>query len=59
MIAAEYSSAQLQEWAESGDLPELARLTAVDYVDLGTGHWPQFSAPEKLAAAIVDAVSHS
>ena len=56
MIAAEYPSSQLKEWAASGDLPELARLTDVEYVDLGTGHWPQYSAPERLAEAINEAL---
>lgn len=52
MIAAEYPSDQLRKWAESGDLPELARIKDVEYVDVGGGHWPQFSQPENLASAI-------
>jgi pimeloyl-ACP methyl ester carboxylesterase len=37
-----------QEWAA-----ELARLADVRYVDLPTGHWPQFTRPADLAAVIV------
>ena len=59
MIAAEYSSEQLKKWAESGDLPELAKIKDVEYVDIGGGHWPQFSQPEALASAINDALRSS
>lgn len=36
---------------------ELGELTNLTYVDLPTGHWPMFSRPRDLAAALVDAVS--
>ncbi len=35
---------------------ELGEITDVTYVDLPTGHWPMFSRPTDLAAAIVEAV---
>ena len=34
---------------------EFTKIRTVDYVDLPTGHWPQFSRPEQLAEAIVRA----
>ena len=34
---------------------ELARITDVELVDLPTGHWPQFTRPRELAAAILAA----
>jgi pimeloyl-ACP methyl ester carboxylesterase len=37
-------------------LSETAALTDVEYVDLPTGHWPQFTRPAALAAAILGAV---
>jgi pimeloyl-ACP methyl ester carboxylesterase len=35
---------------------ELARIEQVDYVEIPTGHWPQYSRPDDLAAAVVQAV---
>jgi pimeloyl-ACP methyl ester carboxylesterase len=35
---------------------ELARIEQVDYVEVPTGHWPQYSRPDDLAAAVVRAV---
>ena len=37
-------------------MAELARLQDVEYVDLPTGHWPQFTKPVELCAAILAAV---
>jgi hypothetical protein len=31
---------------------ELAKIRDVEYVDLPTGHWPQFTRPGDLARAI-------
>ena len=56
MVAAEYSSAQLKKWAAEGELPELTRISDLEYVDLGGGHWPQYSQPEALAAVLVEAL---
>jgi hypothetical protein len=35
---------------------ELARLRDVEYVDLPTGHWPQFTRPVELGEIILAAV---
>lgn len=55
VIACEYSSAMLRQWMEQGHpgTRELAKVRDVDYVDLPTGHWPQFTRPKELAAAIL------
>jgi len=55
IIACEFPSAKLREWMDDGEpnLQELARLRDVEYVDLPTGHWPQFTKPAELAAVIV------
>jgi pimeloyl-ACP methyl ester carboxylesterase len=59
VIACEFPSAKLREWMAQGEpnLQELARLRDVTYVDLPTGHWPQFTKPAELAAAIVQALT--
>jgi pimeloyl-ACP methyl ester carboxylesterase len=49
LVCPEFSPAQAREWIESGDLPELARATKLDLVDIDSGHWPMFSQPKELA----------
>jgi pimeloyl-ACP methyl ester carboxylesterase len=60
-VATEYTAAQLQGWISQGMAPvrEFARSRDVEYVDLPTGHWPQFTRPDDLAVAILGAVSRS
>jgi pimeloyl-ACP methyl ester carboxylesterase len=58
VIACEFSSAMLREWMTQ-DHPavrELAKIRAVDYIDLPTGHWPQFTRPDELSRAILASV---
>jgi hypothetical protein len=38
------------------DLVELAALRDVTFVDLPTGHWPQFTRPVELGEVIVGAL---
>ena len=58
VIACEFPSAKLREWIEQGQpyVRELAKIRDVDYVDLPTGHWPQFTKPEELGRAILASV---
>jgi pimeloyl-ACP methyl ester carboxylesterase len=58
IIACEFTSEQLREWMAQGEPPlaELAIMHDVDYVDLPTGHWPQFTRPRELGQAILAAV---
>ena len=58
VIACEFPSAQLLEWVSGGHpfVAELARIRDVEYVDLPTGHWPQFTKPAELGDAILAAV---
>jgi pimeloyl-ACP methyl ester carboxylesterase len=58
VIACEFPSAVLKEWIDAGHpyVAELARIRDVEYVDLPTGHWPQFTKPAELGAAILAAV---
>ena len=58
IIACEFPSAALVEWiaADSPYTRELAKVKHVDYVDLPTGHWPQFTKPVQLGQAIVAAI---
>jgi pimeloyl-ACP methyl ester carboxylesterase len=58
IVACEYSSADLKRWIEDGHpyVAELARVRDAEYVDLPTGHWPQFTRPRELGEIIVAAV---
>jgi len=58
VIACEFPSAVLKEWIDAGHpyVAELARIRDVEYVDLPTGHWPQFTRPAELGSAILAAV---
>ena len=55
VIACEFPSSALVEWIAAGSpfTAELAKVKHVDYVDLPTGHWPQFTKPVQLGQAIV------
>ena len=49
MVCPEYTPAQAREWVEGGEVPELAKVKDLDYVDIDSGHWPMFSEPVELA----------
>jgi len=56
MICPEFSSEMLRKWIDDDLEPvrELGNISDVSYVDLDTGHWPQFTDPEGLARAIIE-----
>lgn len=58
VIACEFPSSMLIEMIGAGHpyVAELGRVREVDYVDLPTGHWPQFTRPVDLGSAILAAV---
>jgi len=58
VIACEFPSSMLVKWIAGGNpyVAELARIRDVEYVDLPTGHWPQFTRPTELGEVIRDAV---
>jgi pimeloyl-ACP methyl ester carboxylesterase len=61
VIACEFTSAQAREWLARREptLAELGRLRDVTYIDLPTGHWPQFTRPLDLGRAILAAITPS
>lgn len=54
LVCPEFAPADAKAWIDAGDLPELARASRLDFVDLPTGHWPMVSAPGKLAGILAD-----
>ncbi|MDQ0771240.1 pimeloyl-ACP methyl ester carboxylesterase [Pseudarthrobacter defluvii] len=61
VIACQFPSAMLREWVSAGNpfVAELAQVHDVEYIDLPTGHWPQFTKPDQLARAILGAVDRT
>jgi len=57
MVTAEYDTAQLREWIDGGmsGTEEMARLRNAAWVDLHSGHWPQYSRVDDTARVILDA----
>jgi pimeloyl-ACP methyl ester carboxylesterase len=55
VIACEIPSELLRTWIaeERSHVRELAKIRDVEYADVPTGHWPQFTRPEDLARAIL------
>ena len=58
MICPEFSVEMLKGWMAQDLEPvqELTKIRDVTYVDLPTGHWPQFTTPDELARVILDAI---
>jgi len=56
MVTAEYDQAQLREWVEAGEsgTEEIARLRRDRWVDLHSGHWPQFSRVDDTVRVITE-----
>lgn len=54
LICPEFTPAQAKEWIEAGDVPELAKASRLEYVDIDSGHWPMFTQPRELARILAE-----
>ena len=45
LVCPEFTPAQAQEMIAAGQVPELARATRLDLVDIDSGHWPMITRP--------------
>ena len=54
LVCPEFTPAQAKEWIEAGEVPELAKATRLEYVDIDSGHWPMFTRPGELARILAD-----
>jgi pimeloyl-ACP methyl ester carboxylesterase len=61
VIACEFPTAKVTAWLQAGQpfVAELGRIRDAEYVDLPTGHWPQFTKPAELGQAILAAVDRT
>lgn len=58
VICTEFSTEMLKGWVDDDLEPvrEFQEIRDVTYVDLPTGHWPQFTKPTELAEVILEAI---
>src|SRR5215467_1191533 len=52
LICPEFSPAEAREWIDGGEVPELAKVRHIDYVNIDSGHWPMFTRPAELAGLL-------
>ena len=57
LVCPEFTPAQAQEWISGGEVPELAKATHLDLVDIDSGHWPMISKPIQLARLLAAAAT--
>jgi pimeloyl-ACP methyl ester carboxylesterase len=56
VICTEFTGDMLRGWVAQGEPPvrEFAKIRDIEYIDLPTGHWPQFTRPDDLAQTILN-----
>ncbi|MBF9128149.1 alpha/beta hydrolase [Plantactinospora sp. S1510] len=59
LVCPEFTPAQAKEWVAAGELPELARVKHLDYVDIDSGHWPMVTRPVELAQLLAAATAEN
>jgi pimeloyl-ACP methyl ester carboxylesterase len=61
MVTAEYDAAQLKQWTDAGEpgTEEIAALRNAEWVDLHSGHWPQYSRVADTARVIIEAAARA
>ncbi|GGY18527.1 hypothetical protein GCM10010358_82180 [Streptomyces minutiscleroticus] len=52
LVCPEFTPAQAKEWIAAGESRELARAAHLEYMDLGSGHWPMATRPGELARVL-------
>lgn len=59
VVACEESSDKIEHWILEGNprYAELGKITDVSYLDLATGHWPQYSKPAELGRLLVESIA--
>jgi pimeloyl-ACP methyl ester carboxylesterase len=55
VVCPEFTPAQAKEWINAGDVPELAEVKHLDFVDIDSGHWPMHTKPAELARLLAAA----
>lgn len=54
LVCPEYDVEDARQWFEAGEMPELEDVEDLDFVDIGSGHWPMLSRPDALSRVLND-----
>jgi pimeloyl-ACP methyl ester carboxylesterase len=57
LVCPEFTPAKAQEWISAGEVPELAKVKHLEFVDIDSGHWPMVSRPDELARLLAAAAA--
>jgi pimeloyl-ACP methyl ester carboxylesterase len=57
LVCPEFTPAEAQAWIDDGELPELAKASHLDLVDIDSGHWPMVTRPKALAELLAAAAT--
>lgn len=57
LVCPEFAPADARGWVAAGDIPELAAVEDLTYVDIDSGHWPMITAPRELARLLAEATA--
>lgn len=49
LVCPEFGPEDARGWVAAGEIPELASVAALSYVDIDSGHWPMITRPNELA----------
>lgn len=49
LVCPEFDAKDAREWIADGEVPELAAVVDLSYVDIDSGHWPMVTRPDELA----------
>ena len=58
VICPEFSPAEVKEWMDAGQVPELPVAKHLELVDINSGHWPMVTQPRVLAGLLAEAATH-
>ncbi|MEA5360843.1 alpha/beta hydrolase [Amycolatopsis sp., V23-08] len=59
LVCPEFTPAQAQDWVDAGEVAELPKVKHLEYVDIGSGHWPMHTQPAELARLLADAAEEA
>ena len=55
LVCPEFDERDVRAWIDAGDLPELAALTRLEFVEIESGHWPMLTRAHALARILAAA----
>lgn len=55
LVCPEFTTSQARQWIDEGQLPELAQVESLQFVDIDSGHWPMYTQADRLARLLASA----